>query len=89
MCDARFLNSKSLVRISSFSALQQAMLEFSISARLDALRDEIRLICNQELYYRSRAPHSRQEIAAHARRELRLLEIEAELEKLQGQKIFG
>jgi hypothetical protein len=57
--------------------------DFSISARLDSLRDEIRLIYDQELFYRRSAQHSKEGIAAHAQRELRLLDIQVELQKLQ------
>ena len=55
----------------------------SIVALLESFREEIALIRNQERFYRTRERPSFEEKAAHARREARLLEIQAELGKLQ------
>jgi len=64
-----------------------AMLEpNSISARTEALRQEIRLIQEEESSYRCAKKHSADEHAAHGKRELRLQEIRAELETLQRPK---
>jgi uncharacterized protein (TIGR02271 family) len=55
----------------------------SISARVESLREEIRLIQNQERFYQALKRDSFEQMAAHARRELRLLDIQTELRKLQ------
>jgi hypothetical protein len=55
----------------------------STSARAEALRDEIKRIQEEEQRYRSAKHHSRAAEMAHASRELRLIEIRAELEKLR------
>jgi hypothetical protein len=54
----------------------------SISTFVQSLREEIKIIQNQERLYRTKRHHSSEEIAAHSRRELRLLDIQAELHKL-------
>jgi hypothetical protein len=55
----------------------------SISARVESLREEIRLIQDQERFYQALKRDSFEQMAAHARRELRLLDIQTELRKLQ------
>jgi negative regulator of sigma E activity len=54
----------------------------AIAARVESLREEITIIRNQELFYQRRSRHSYEEIRAHARRELRLLDIQAALRRL-------
>ena len=56
----------------------------SILARIESLRDEIKLVQNQERFYRTVKRDSLEENVAHTRREIRLLEMQAELEKLQS-----
>ena len=60
----------------------------SILTFVESLREEIKLIQNQERFYRQKAHHSQEEITAHSRRELRLLDIRAELHKLQRSEPF-
>jgi hypothetical protein len=55
----------------------------SILARNESLREEIKLMQNQERFYRTVKHDSFEENVAHTRREIRLLEMQAELEKLQ------
>ena len=55
----------------------------STSLRTEMLRDEIRSIQEQERLYRRKSHHSSAEAMAHASRELRLITIAAEMEKLQ------
>jgi protein-arginine kinase activator protein McsA len=52
-------------------------------ARIESLREEIKLIQNQERFYRTVKRDSFEENAAHTRREIRLLEMQVELGKLQ------
>jgi hypothetical protein len=62
----------------------------SISARTEMLRQEIRLIQEDEGRYRSAKKHSGAEQTEHAKREFRLREIRAELETLQRpKKLWG
>jgi len=61
---------------------EAGMQSASISTIVESLREEIQLIQNQERFYRSKRHHSGEEIAAHSCRELRLLDIQAELNKL-------
>jgi protein-arginine kinase activator protein McsA len=56
----------------------------SILARIESLREEIKLVQNQERFYRTVKRDSFEENVAHTRREIRLLEMQAELGKLQG-----
>jgi hypothetical protein len=65
----------------------------AISARVESLREEITIIRkreeitiirNQELLYQRRSHHCYEEIRAHARRELRLLDIQTALRRLLG-----
>jgi len=58
----------------------------SISLRTEMLRDEIRSVQEQERLYHRRSYHSSADARAHASRELRLVTIEAEMEKLQKQR---
>jgi hypothetical protein len=55
----------------------------SILPRIESLREEIKLIQNQERFYRTLKRDSLEENVAHTRREIRLLEMQTELEKLQ------
>lgn len=55
----------------------------SMLARIENLREEIKLIQNRERFYRTVKRYSFEENAAHARREIRLLELQVELGKLQ------
>ena len=55
----------------------------SILARMESLREEITLIQNKERFYGIVKRDSFEENVAHTRREIRLLEMQAELEKLQ------
>jgi protein-arginine kinase activator protein McsA len=59
------------------------MHDASILTRIESLREEIKLIQNQERFYRAVKRYSFEENAAHIRREIRLLEMQAELGKLQ------
>jgi hypothetical protein len=59
----------------------------SISARIGSLREEIRVIQNQERFFRTLKRNSFEESAAHARRELRLRDIQGELQELQRRKL--
>src|SRR5207302_2713657 len=59
------------------------MNDASILARIESLREEITLMQNQERFYSKRKSHSFEERTAHNRREARLIEIHAELGKLQ------
>jgi protein-arginine kinase activator protein McsA len=52
-------------------------------ARIQTLREEIKLIQNQERFYHTLKRDSFEEDAAHTRREIRLLEMQVELVKLQ------
>src|SRR5437763_15346093 len=56
----------------------------AISARVESLREEITIIRNQELLYQRRSHDCYEEIRAHARRELRLLDIQTALRRLLG-----
>jgi hypothetical protein len=55
----------------------------SISVYVETLREEIRLIENQELFYRSGRTHTREQMAAHVLRGIRLMEIQTTLQKLR------
>lgn len=55
----------------------------SMLARIENLREEIKLIQNRERFYRTVKRYSFEENAAHARLEIRLLELQVELGKLQ------
>ena len=57
-----------------------------ITACIKALGEEIKSIQDLERRYRTTKPHSRAERMEHASRELRLVEIQAQLEKLKKQK---
>jgi len=59
------------------------MQHVSILPRIQSLRKEIKLVQNQERFYRTVKRDSLEENVAHTRREIRLLEMQAELEKLQ------
>lgn len=59
----------------------------SILARIETLREEIKLIQNQERFYLTVKRYSFEDNTAHIRREIRLLEIQAELGKLQRQEM--
>jgi protein-arginine kinase activator protein McsA len=59
------------------------MQDASILARIDSLREEIKLIQNQERFYHTVQRDSFEENAAHTRREIRLLEMQIELGSLQ------
>jgi Dodecin len=52
-----------------------AIQDASISARVESLRDEIRLILNQERFYRTVKHRSFERVTVHARRELRVVSI--------------
>jgi len=56
----------------------------SISAKAEVLREEIKLILNQERLYRKARQRSLSDRMAHAARELRLMAIREELAKLQS-----
>ena len=60
----------------------------SISARVETLREEIKVIKELERCYRSTKHHSASARFAHASRELRLFEIRAELDRLQAKKRY-
>jgi len=55
----------------------------SLSSYVEKIREEIKLIENQEFLYRKLKHHSSEEITARDRRESRLLAIRAELQKLR------
>jgi hypothetical protein len=57
--------------------------EHSIAPFVGTIREEIRLIQNQELFYRKLQHHTFEQITAHTRRESRLLQIRQELQKLR------
>jgi protein-arginine kinase activator protein McsA len=59
------------------------MQDASILARIDSLREEIKLMQNRERFYRTLKRDSFEENAAHIRREIRLLEMQVELGSLQ------
>jgi protein-arginine kinase activator protein McsA len=59
------------------------MQDASILARIDSLREEIKLIQNQERFYHTIKRDSFEENAAHTQREIRLLEMQIELGSLQ------
>ena len=63
------------------------MHDASMLARIESLREEIILIQNQERFYLTVKRYSFEENAAHTRREIRLLEIQAELGKLQRREM--
>lgn len=58
--------------------------EPAINSYLEQIREEIKLIQNQERFYRSESAHGDVQKAAHARRQSRLLEIRAQLGKLRN-----
>ena len=55
----------------------------SILPHIESLREEIKLIQNQERVYHTVKRDSFEENAAHIRREIRLLEMQVELGSLQ------
>jgi len=55
----------------------------SISSHIEAMRQEIKRIQDRELFYREKKRPTFVETAAHHRRESRMLEIQATLQKLQ------
>ena len=55
----------------------------SILPRIESLREEIKLIQNQQRFYRTVKRCSFEQSTENIRREIRLLEMEAELGKLQ------
>ena len=57
--------------------------EYSVSAQLEKLRAEIAALHAQERVYRQTRHHSYPDKLAHDNRERRLIEIKAELERLQ------
>jgi len=57
--------------------------EHSVALFVGTIREEIKLIQNQELYYRKLKDHTFEQITAHARRESRLLEIQEDLQRLR------
>jgi hypothetical protein len=57
-----------------------------ITARIETLCKEIKAIQDSERKYRTAKHRSRADRMAHASRELRLLEIRAELEQLKKQR---
>jgi protein-arginine kinase activator protein McsA len=59
------------------------MQDASILARIDSLREEIKLIQNQERFYHTVKRDSFEGNAAHIRRKIRLLEMQVELGSLQ------
>jgi protein-arginine kinase activator protein McsA len=59
------------------------MHDTSILARIESLREEIKLIQNQERFFHTVKRDSFEESATHTRREIRLLEMQVELGKLQ------
>jgi protein-arginine kinase activator protein McsA len=59
----------------------------SRSAHIESLREQIKLIQNQERFYRTVKRYSLGENAAHIRREIRLLEIQAEIGSLQQREM--
>jgi hypothetical protein len=56
----------------------------SILPRIQSLRKEIELVQNLERFYRTVKRDSLEENVAHTRRQIRFLEMQAELEKLQS-----
>jgi hypothetical protein len=63
------------------------VLHTSRSAHIESLREQIKLIQNQERFYRTVKRYSFGENAAHIRREIRLLEIQAEIGRLQQREM--
>jgi protein-arginine kinase activator protein McsA len=59
------------------------MHDAAILARIESLQEEIKVIQNQERFYRTVKRDSFETDAAHTRREIRLLEMQVELGKLQ------
>ena len=57
--------------------------EHSIAPFVETIREEIKLIQNQELYYRKLKHHTLEQITAHVRRESRLLDIREDLQRLR------
>ena len=55
----------------------------SISARAQELRREIELIKGEQRIYRAQKLHSEEAKSAHVKRQLRLVQIRAELERLR------
>jgi hypothetical protein len=75
-------NSGKTLRRHAVRGSMRAMDNPAISAQVESLREEITIIRNQELFYQRRSHHCYEEIRAHARRELRLLDIQAALRRL-------
>jgi len=59
------------------------MYNYSISSYVETIREEIRRIQDQELFYRKRKRPTFMETAAHDIRESRMLEIRETLQKLR------
>jgi len=59
------------------------MYKHEVSSHLDAIREEIKLIQNQELAYHKHKRHTFTQMIAHTLRESRLLEIHTKLQNLQ------
>jgi hypothetical protein len=59
------------------------MYSHSISSYVETIREEIKRIHDQELLYRKRKQPTFVEMAAHQRRECRMLEIQAALQNLR------
>lgn len=55
-----------------------------VSSYVETIREEIRLIQNQELWYRKRKHHTSEQMRAHDSRRSRLHEIHAELQRFAG-----
>ena len=65
------------------------MHSYSISAYVETIREEIKRIQDQELFYRKRIRPTFVETAAHDRRESRMLEIRATLQRLRTVKLLS
>ena len=59
------------------------MYSYSISSYVETIREEIKRIWDQELFYRKQKYPTFVETAAHDRRELRMVEIRQTLQKLR------
>ena len=59
------------------------MYNYSISSYVETIREEIKRIQDQELFYRKQKSPTFVETAAHDSRESRMLEIRATLQKLR------
>ena len=63
----------------------------SISARTQELRREIELVTGEQRIYRAKKLHSEAAKSARVKRQLRLVQIRAELERLrkEGKRLLG